>query len=43
MAAYLIRLRHSKAARLAVVLGVVLFSVGFCDDPYSPDRWLPGE
>jgi len=41
--AYLIRIRHSRVAKLALI-GLGLFAVtAACDDPYNPDRWLPGD
>lgn len=43
MTGYLIRISHSKVARLAIVAVLVMATTGFCDDPYSPDRWLPGD
>jgi hypothetical protein len=43
MKGYVIRARHSGLVRLTAVLFGIGLLVGFCDDPYSPDRWLPGD
>jgi hypothetical protein len=41
--AYMIRLRHSKVVRVGFVLLGIIVVASACDDPYSPDRWLPGD